>query len=224
MIRMVVFDMAGTTVDEDNVVYKTLQQAINERGFTVTLAEVLAEGAGKEKRQAIQSVLLAHGVADAQLIDTLFARFRLLLEAAYRTHPIVEQNKATALFHALRQKAIRVVLNTGYDRQTAQAIIDKIGWQPGVDYDELVTASDVARSRPHPDMIQWAMQQGGITDAGEVIKIGDSRIDIEEGKNAGCRFTIGITTGAQTAEQLQSAHPDFIIDTLMDLVPIIESV
>jgi len=37
MIEMVVFDMAGTTVDEDNVVYKTLQKAINESGFNFSM-------------------------------------------------------------------------------------------------------------------------------------------------------------------------------------------
>ncbi len=39
MIRLVVFDMAGTTVNEDNVVYKTLQRAINEFGFNFSLAQ-----------------------------------------------------------------------------------------------------------------------------------------------------------------------------------------
>ena len=29
MIKLVVFDMAGTTVDEDNVVYKMVRAAIN---------------------------------------------------------------------------------------------------------------------------------------------------------------------------------------------------
>ncbi|MBS1527010.1 MAG: HAD family hydrolase, partial [Bacteroidetes bacterium] len=58
-IKMVVFDMAGTTVDENNVVYKTVQQAINQAGFNVTLDEVLAQGAGKEKLQAIKDVLRA---------------------------------------------------------------------------------------------------------------------------------------------------------------------
>ena len=47
MIKMVVFDMAGTTVNENNVVYKTLQKAINEAGYNFTLEKVLAEGAGK---------------------------------------------------------------------------------------------------------------------------------------------------------------------------------
>ena len=46
---MVVFDMAGTTIDEDNVVYKTLQQSIELAGYPCSLEQVLAEGAGREK-------------------------------------------------------------------------------------------------------------------------------------------------------------------------------
>ena len=34
-IQMVVFDMAGTTVDEQNVVYKTLHKALNDYGVDV---------------------------------------------------------------------------------------------------------------------------------------------------------------------------------------------
>ncbi|WP_298717624.1 hypothetical protein [Chitinophaga sp.] len=57
MTKMIIFDLAGTTVNEDNVVYKTVQQAINEHCNYVTLEPVLAEGAGKEKLQAIDAVL-----------------------------------------------------------------------------------------------------------------------------------------------------------------------
>lgn len=224
MIRLVVFDMAGTTVDEHNVVYKTVQAAIRERGINVALDEVLAEGAGQEKKGAIRSVLRAKGVVDASLVNDIFARFQTLLDDAYRTQAIVEQPNATAVFHALRQREIRVVLNTGYTRPTAEALVQKIGWQPAVDYDGLVTASDVAANRPNPDMIRLAMQQLGIADPRAVVKVGDSRIDIEEGKNAGCRLTIGITTGAQTAEQLRSAQPDYVINNLPDLLPIIDGV
>jgi beta-phosphoglucomutase-like phosphatase (HAD superfamily) len=45
---MAIFDMAGTTVNEDNLVYKAVREAINEKGYDFTLEEVLAEGAGKE--------------------------------------------------------------------------------------------------------------------------------------------------------------------------------
>lgn len=35
-IKLVVFDMAGTTIDEDNPVYKTVQKAVNEYGYNVS--------------------------------------------------------------------------------------------------------------------------------------------------------------------------------------------
>lgn len=223
MIRMAVFDMAGTTVNENNLVYKTVRKAINEKGYDFTLEEVLAEGAGKEKLQAIKTVLALKNIHDEKLAVEIFKRFMVLLEEGYNTEPVTEQENATRLFHALRQKGILVVMNTGYDRNTAEKLIKKIGWQEGIDYDGLVTASDVKANRPNPDMILLAMQQHGITDAQQVLKVGDSIIDIEEDRNAGCRFSIGITTGAHTFGQLQTANPDYILNNLEELLPVIDA-
>ena len=50
----------------------------------------------------------------------------------------------------------------------------------------------------------------------------DSTIDIEEGKQAACKMNIGITTGAHTRQQLQSANPDHVIDNLLDLLPLLD--
>ena len=36
-VKMVVFDMAGTTVDEGNVVYRTLHQAIEKKSASYSL-------------------------------------------------------------------------------------------------------------------------------------------------------------------------------------------
>ncbi|WP_276484842.1 phosphonatase-like hydrolase [Paraflavitalea pollutisoli] len=223
MIRLAIFDMAGTTVNEDNLVYKAVRTAINEQGFDFTLEQVLAEGAGKEKLQAIKSVLAMKGIQDDVLAGDIFNRFRVLLEEAYRTKPISGQPYALELFHALRDRGVQVVMNTGYDRKTAESLVEKIGWVKGVDFDGLVTASDVTTGRPGPDMILLAMQQQGITDAQQVLKVGDSIIDIEEGRNAGCRFSIGITTGAHTFDQLVTADPDFIMRNLQELLPIVEA-
>jgi len=65
------------------------------------------------------------------------------------------------------------------------------------------------------------MKQFFITHANEVAKVGDSIIDVEEGKNAGCALSIGITTGAHTMAQLQTAKPDYIIHHLMELLPLL---
>ena len=222
MIKMVVFDMAGTTVDENMVVYKTLQKAINEAGYDFTMEQVLAEGAGKEKMDAIKSILQVYAQKqDETLTDGIYKNFIVLLEAAYDTLEVLPQNNAAELFQALKQRKILVVLNTGYNEKTAKSLVAKIGWTKGVEFDGLVTATDVAHSRPAPDMILLAMKQFGIKDAHEVVKVGDSIIDIEEGRNAGCILSIGITTGAHTMEQLQTIKPDYIIDNLLELLPLV---
>jgi phosphonatase-like hydrolase len=225
MIRMIVFDMAGTTVNEDNVVYKTLRKAINEAGFDFSLDQVLTEGAGKEKLQAIKSVLSVYGgIENASLTNSIFTNFNTLLEKAYDTMKILPQDNAAELFTALRKQNIIVVLNTGYNSKIAHSLIDKLGWVIGKDIDELITASDVSQNRPQPDMILLAMEKFQLKNPQEVIKIGDSTIDIEEGRNAGCKFNIGITTGAHTKEQLATVDPDFILDNLMELIPIIDNI
>lgn len=222
MIKMVVFDMAGTTVNEHNVVYKTVQEAINERGFEFSLEQVLAEAAGKEKLQAIKSVLASVGNNDEQLAGEIFEQFKVKLDKAYSKQLITEQNNASRVFHALKQRGIVVILNTGYNRQTAEALVTKIGWIKGVDFDGLITASDVTQNRPQPDMILLAMKQFGILEGSEVVKVGDSIIDVEEGRNAGCSINIGITTGAHTYEQLKTANPEYIIDDLEALIAIVD--
>lgn len=212
---MVVFDMAGTTVNEDNVVYKTLQEAIKNAGFEVSLERVLDHGAGKEKLQAIKDVLTSMSVTE---VDTksveIFSRFREMLKTAYENLDVRTFEGTENLFDYLHKKGIKVVLNTGYDRKTATNLLSKLQWTQGQEFDLLVTADDVVNGRPHPDMIFHAMEKLAVTDASEVIKIGDSAIDIEEGKAAGCYLTLGVTTGAQTSEQLKKANPNYIINSL----------
>jgi phosphonatase-like hydrolase len=220
MLKMIVFDMAGTTVDEQNVVYKTLHRAISEAGFELSLDDVLRQGAGKEKMQAIVDILQDKHLEKSEL-QVIFNKFLLLLDEAYQHLEVVPQPGAVEIFYYLKAKNIKVVLNTGYNQQTADQLLAKLNWKVGVEIDGLITASQVRANRPQPDMILLAMEQMGITNCAEVAKVGDSIIDIEEGKNAGCALSIGITTGAHSFEQLQSAMPNFIIDNLLELKDIV---
>jgi phosphonatase-like hydrolase len=217
MIKMIVFDMAGTAIDENNVVYKTLRTAINEAGFDFTLEQVLAEGAGKEKLQAIKDI----AKRDGAFADKIYQNFIVLLAKAYDTLDITAQPGAEELFRTLKQRGIYVILNTGYDIKTAESIMKKVGWMEGNQVDGLVTASHVQNNRPKPDMIHYAMERFGLKDAGEVAKVGDSIIDIEEGQSAGCGLNVGITTGAQTRAQMLSAKPDYVIDHLLEILPLL---
>lgn len=222
MIRLVVFDMAGTTVDEDNVVYKTVRAAINAAGYQFSQEQVQEAGAGKEKSQAIRDVLALDGSTHSdEEVAAIFTDFKQRLSSAYDTLEVKEQPGASETFVKLRQHGIKVVLNTGYDRATAEGLVAKIGWVVGKDIDGLVTASDVENGRPAPDMIRLAMNDTGVVSSDEVAKIGDSGIDIEEGKNAECGMTFGITTGAQTEAQLSTASPTHIVSSLAGMCELV---
>ncbi|QTD36300.1 phosphonatase-like hydrolase [Polaribacter batillariae] len=214
--KMVVLDMAGTTINEKNVVYKTLHKAIKNAGVAVTLNTVLAYGAGKEKHQAIKDVL-AHLNEANKSSSAIFEDFKILLDEAYKTLEVSPINGVEKTILNLREKGIIVVLNTGYNRKVATGLLEKMQWKKGQHFDALITADDVEKGRPNPDMILKAMQLFNIDDPATVLKAGDSAIDIEEGKNAKCGITVGVLSGAQTKEQLEKEHPTYILDSLATL-------
>lgn len=220
MIKLVVFDMAGTTIDEDNVVYKTLRKAINKEGYDFSLEKVLEHGAGKEKLQAIKDIIaLEKALVDIlKEADKIYNVFSNLLKMNYEKLDVKTYEGTVNVFQELKNQNIRVILNTGYNRKTASSLLAKLYWEQGVHYDLLVTADDVIKSRPHPDMILKAMQHYYVDDPSEVVKVGDSIIDIEEGQNAKCGITFGVTTGAHTKEQLASANPSYIINSLTEIL------
>lgn len=224
-IKLAVFDMAGTTVNEDNVVYKTVRKALSHWGVEVSLDTVLEYGAGKEKYTAIADILEQTMVEGNATVDAkaVHEDFKKMLKEAYANLNVTAYDGVEELFGTLKSNSIKVVLNTGYDRKTAQSLLDKLGWEPGNQIDALITADDVVNGRPSSEMIDKAMAMFNISDSSEVLKAGDSVIDIEEGKNANCGITVGVLSGAQTREQLESAEPTYILNSLAALKGILFS-
>jgi len=224
-IQCIVFDMAGTTVNEDNIVYKTLQAALNHYNVPVNLNHVLLYGAGKEKFQAIKDIISNSSYSLDEMVQLeVFNYFLAQLDIAYSDFDVTPMTGAEQVFAILKQSGIKVVLNTGYNRSTAENLLKKLGWTEGQQIDLLVTASDVLHNRPMPDMILYAKDKLQIAHTKQMVKIGDSCIDIEEGKNAGCLLNIGITTGAQTETQLMEAKPEYIIHSLNSLLEILAKI
>jgi len=220
-IKLVVFDMAGTTINEQNIVYKILQKAINNKGLNVSLEDVLKKGAGKEKFHAIRDILdfIQDETLNNEILKEIFNDFQELLDEAYEDLEVKTFEGVVELFELLRAKNIKIALNTGYNSRVATMLLDKLDWYVTEDYDLLITANDVVNSRPNPEMIEKARNYFSITKPAQVLKAGDTAIDIEEGKNANCGITVGVLSGAQTKEQLKSVNPDLILSSLKDLIP-----
>ncbi len=200
---MVVFDMAGTTVfDEDNAVASCLRDALVAAGCPITL-EAVDPVMGMPKPLAVRE-LLAQSRGEAPTdseVERVHADFQRRIIDHYRTGPSVKEiDGASDLFSSLRKAGVRVALDTGFDRATANTIIERLGWGGGL-IDDSVTSDEVANGRPHADMIEVLMQRAGIDDPAQVVKVGDSISDIEQGLNARCGCVVAIagrrTSGAE---------------------------
>jgi phosphoglycolate phosphatase-like HAD superfamily hydrolase len=100
----------------------------------------------------------------------------------YRYNPEVKgKPNVEYVFDALRKQGVKVVIDTGFSRPIADAIIERLGWKDKGLIDYSVTSDEVKQGRPDPDMIFNAMAEFGLSNAGQVAKIGDTPSDLMEG-------------------------------------------
>jgi phosphonatase-like hydrolase len=129
---------------------------------------------------------------------------------------------AEDIFGQLKEEGIKIALNTGFTRAITDTILQRLHWNNGESKIDYVIASDeVPEGRPYPFMIQTIMKHLQITDSKQVVKIGDTEVDVQEGRNAECGLVVSVTTGAYSRNQLEQYHPDHIIDSLSELPSLI---
>lgn len=222
-IKLAVFDIAGTTVADQHVVADSFCKAFKLYGYDSVTKEDVKPLMGYKKPEAIRMVLKNIGANPSdELVEKIHVEFVNAMMDHYEHSPEVKaMPPAENVFHHLKEKGIRIALNTGFSRDIADVIVSRLQWKEKGLIDDYIASDEVEAGRPRPFMIQTLMQRAGITDPQEVAKIGDTEVDVNEGKNAGCALVIAVTTGAFTKEQLLPYHPDHIIDDLSQLPALI---
>jgi HAD superfamily hydrolase (TIGR01509 family) len=74
-------------------------------------------------------------------------------------------------------------------------------------------SSDVEQTKPHPDLVQAAIEKAG---GGEAVMVGDSVWDCEAAKNAGIP-SIGVLTGGFSQQELEEAGAAVVFRSVVEL-------
>ncbi len=219
-VDLVVFDMAGTTVrDEGGGVSRCLREALAAEGVEAAPAAVDAV-MGLPKPEALARLVATSSRAEALAprIGALHADFRRRMLDHYENAPDVgEIPGSAAAFARLRAGGVRVALDTGFDRGIAGAVLARLGWAVGPTLDAWIASDEVARGRPHPDMIRALMQRLDLAEPGRVAKVGDTPADLEEGTRAGCGLVVGVCSGSHTAVQLAACPHTHLVACAADV-------
>ncbi len=219
-IKLAVFDMAGTTIDEGHSVYQSVSEALGKIGIDIPVQSVFEQIGGMNKVDGIRQLVLQDkpDSSDA-VIESTTQSFIEILQQKYATAGTVkEMDGASELFAQLKEQGIVVALDTGYTRTIADMLIRTVGWDEKGLIDMTVASEEVDEGRPSPLMIQKIMRHFGITDPSKVMKVGDTKADILEGINAGCKYVVGMSSVNYTADTLRSFGATHVIQNLTDIL------
>src|SRR5437867_1775938 len=181
-VDLIVLDIAGTTVRDDDAVLRCLEHALALAG-AAPLRDDINRVMGVPKRDAIAALLHAcrGAAADSSEVERVYAEFENRMIDHYRESAEVRETPgASSVLRWLRRRGVVVALDTGFDSAITGVIVRRLGWA-GDAIDFAVSSNDVARGRPHPDMVQRAMAMAGIAGPARVAKVGDTPADLAEG-------------------------------------------
>jgi phosphonatase-like hydrolase len=208
---LVVCDLAGTTIYDRGEVPAAFEQALREAGLRFDSAEVSA-WRGASKREVVGHLVARQDGGGTIEIDRVYRRFRELLlqrlaHAGSLSLPGVQETLAR-----LKADGCRLAATTGFDRDVVATILAAVPWAELLD--AWVCGDDVAQGRPAPFMIFRAMERCGVVDVRRVAVVGDTRLDLEAGWNAGAGWRIGVLTGAHDRVTLATAPHTHLCDAV----------
>ncbi len=235
-ISMVVFDLSGTTVSDDNAVAKSLYEAAKDFNLDVTL-EDFEKTIGTNKIHLYQFMIArnkGHEVSIQNLEKYNFPEYHDLamevfelyseIMVAYYRNQVKAIPGAEDVFRWCRSQAIKVVTDTGFHRDVNTAIMEGLQWKERGLVDLTLDVENTnGIGRPAPYMIFHAMMELGIQSVREVIKIGDTPADLLSGHNAGCIGNIGVLSGTNTKEIFDHYPHTHILPSVVELPSLIES-
>jgi phosphonoacetaldehyde hydrolase len=203
-IEAVIFDWAGTTVDYGCMapIY-AMQEAFQQHRVNVTLDEI-RQPMGMLKVDHIKAVLnmerVKNGFSDVhgrehELTDVekIYTEFERNIFSILDQHTSVIDG-VLSVQEFLRSSAIKIGSTTGYTRKMidiVSASASRQGYQP----DQIISADEVTQGRPYPYMLHKNLARMEINDVRNVIKVGDTIVDIQEGLRAGC-LSVGVIKGS----------------------------
>lgn len=217
-IELVVLDLAGTTVNDEDGVNRAVREALRAVGLSASRESVNAV-MGIPKPVALRYLLEEAGRDDLlERLNEIHADFVARMIRFYQTDPSVHEIAGTTdVFRRLQAAGIKVALDTGFTRDIVDVILRRLGWTDSRLVNFTVTSDEVSRGRPHPDLIQRAMAAVGVTDPARVAKVGDTPADLEEGMRAECGMVIGVTQGSHSEAQLRACRHTQLIGTVAEL-------
>lgn len=254
-VQGVIFDWAGTTMDYGCFSpVGAFIDAFKSEGIEITVDEA-REPMGLLKIDHTRALLNMDSVkhrffkvynrhCNEDDVNRLYKKFEGILFKSLKDYAILNPH-VKEVVSDLKDRGIKIGSTTGYTREMMEMIIPettKNGYEP----DFCIASDELGYGRPYPYMIYENAKALNIYPQNTLIKVGDTVVDMKEGKNAGC-FAVGLVLGSselgltheevtnmdkdlleikkqEVRKRLYNAGADYVIDDMSELLGVIEDI
>jgi HAD superfamily hydrolase (TIGR01509 family) len=219
-VHAVIFDMDGTLIDSIDIYFKIVEIALERLKLPQVSREKILDAA---ENGDFNWELVLPGEVHPKKDEIISQAWEIINEIAPQMfHENLELIRgADNILQSISKSIPRIGLVTSTQRKYL-----KVKMQPlksaGVEklFEAIITSDDVPNRKPDPDpLIECAKRLD--VNPNKCVYVGDTRTDMQAGKAAGMR-TVGVLTGFDDYDMLAKESPDAIIDSIRNLVEVIE--
>lgn len=209
-VKAVLFDVDGTLLDTKEFVFQAFEHTFKAHGLPKKSREEISRVIGKPLEECYQEL------GPSLNPDNLCETHRLFQEENLQLSSPFPNARKTLI--SLKKGGFKIAAVTNRSRRTSKKtlkIADLFNY-----IDVVVSAEDVKNHKPNPEPLLKALAYLEM-DPKEAVLVGDTRVDIAAGRNAGLRGTIGVTYSFSGRKIIEN-NPDFVVDDIAQVAPIIE--
>ncbi|MEQ1487287.1 MAG: HAD-IA family hydrolase [Methylotenera sp.] len=204
---LIVWDWDGTLADSTGMITQAVLKAAEQVGLPTITAKTASNIIGLGLRESIHA--LYGDIPEAQ-VQAMATQYTANYYAGEREIPLFAGAADTII--ALNKRGFKLAVATGKGRNGLNLALEHCGLGK---YFHATRTVDECFSKPHPQMLDELMDNL-VTLPERTLMIGDTSYDLHMAQNAGVS-AVGVTFGAQAAEQWQHLNPIKQFDDFSDL-------
>jgi HAD superfamily hydrolase (TIGR01662 family) len=219
-VAAVIFDLDGTLIDSIDIYFSIVEKTLERLDLPgVSRGRILAAA---ESEDFNWELVLPPDVLNRkeEIIDEAWAVIDEIAPQMFADNLDIIQG-AGRIVEKLSSNGLKIGLVTSTQRRYLETKMQPLK-NVGVDtlFEVIITSDDVENRKPAPDPLIACARRLDLK-PGNCVYVGDTATDIKAGKAAGMR-TVGVLTGFDDCEVLETENPDAIVNDVQNLLEVID--
>lgn len=212
-VELVIYDLDGVLIDSSKGIIKAFELSLSEIGIKIEQEEI-------RKRIGVGLIEILEELLPNALHEEVWRLRDRYIHHFQSLGPEYIQllSGVTETLKILKTKGYKQAVATNKTRSEATRILKNLGIQQYLDY--VIGFMDVPNAKPSPDMINRTLEEFRIAKE-KTVFVDDTTFGLTAGIRSGV-YTIGITTGTQDKDTIARVKPNFIIESLPEIIKLLE--